>query len=177
MKLFTSVGKKFILLLCCSILIVYKGVFVVQELAVVNTPANNTATKPITANDTFFLFVLSPPFVRRLVVMWWQSSSQGFVSYSLFFLPSAIYFTFVTHFYLFWQFTFPNIYFLGLKMKILSNCLAFSIPFLHRQYDWCCKRTHLCSELVAFSHSTAFPISGIQHPCHRLEYIYPWKFL
>jgi len=59
-NVFASVGRKFILLLACSILRVYKGLDDGQ-LAVTNATAQEARATPITASD-IFLSVLSPPF-------------------------------------------------------------------------------------------------------------------
>ena len=59
--MFMSVGRKFILLLACSILNVYNGVVTVKELAVTQAAASSTALMPITARS-IFLSILSPPF-------------------------------------------------------------------------------------------------------------------
>jgi hypothetical protein len=59
---FTAVGKKFILLLACSILTVYKGVLSPQELAVTAAPATSVTHMVTTAIDIWVLFMVSPPF-------------------------------------------------------------------------------------------------------------------
>ncbi len=62
MKLFTSVGKKFISLDACSILTVYKGVVDVHGRAATHAMTRDTAVTLITAANTHFLSIFQHLF-------------------------------------------------------------------------------------------------------------------
>jgi hypothetical protein len=67
--MFFSVGKKFILVLACSILRSYNGEYAVQEEAMTAATIMNTRTTLTSEIDTFFdLFMLSPPLALNLLL-------------------------------------------------------------------------------------------------------------